>query len=136
MAASYDTTITLDGPKNTRVRFEGVLTSADIPPFTIIAQPSTLSDLGPFAGVKAKALRLDKIDYAIEDLLTITLFWDATVPVRICDLAGRGVIDNTKFFDWNNTQAAGWTGNITASSTGGAAGSALSFMINLAMTKQ
>ena len=135
MANSITTTVLQDGPKNTRVRFEGVLDTSDFTSMTVV-DPAVLTDLGPFAGVKAKALRIDKIDYDIEDTLSINLFWDATTPVRITEFTGRGTIDNTKYNDWNNPQAAGWTGKITATSQGWAASGILSFSLTLTLVKQ
>ena len=135
MANATSVTILQDGPKNTRVLFQGVLDTSDLGSTTVV-DPALLSDLGPFTGMKAGALRIDKVDYDVEDLLEVRLFWDATTPVRISGLTGRGTIDNDRFKDWNNTKASGWTGKITATTQGWVASAVLSFSITLTLTKQ
>lgn len=112
------TTILQDGPNNTRIRVDGIALTAAVP-YTVIANPATLSFMDQTFGLHATALRIDKIDYDIEDLVEIDVLWGNTTPANadpVWTLTGRGCVDNVKYKDLNNTKAAGWDGTIAIQS--------------------
>ena len=147
MANSVTSTILVDGPKHCVVRFEGVLDTSDLASTTVV-DPATLSPIDPATGALPTRLTLQKItQYTIEDLLSVNLFWDATTPVRLEELVGRGKADYHRFGGIKNTAgtyassgvftpAAGFTGKVTATTQGWGAGtSPLSFALVLEFTK-
>ena len=112
----------------------------------VIADPAIVSNIDPALGTKPTRFTLNKItQYNIEDLLSVNLFWDATTPVRIEELVGRGKanyqmvggIKNTAgTYDANGnfTGAAGFTGRVVANTEGWSAG-ILSFSLVLEFKK-
>ena len=126
-----------DGPKHVVVKLEGVLDTSDVSSTTLV-DPATLSVIDPMGGniTLASQLRIDKIMYSIEDGLSVNLFWDATSPVRIEELVGRGKMDYFKYQPLYNNSGAGKTGKITYTTEGFVPGSKLSFSVYLAMVKQ
>lgn len=135
MANSVVATVLQDGSRNVRVRITGILDTSDLA-YTVLINPATLNYMDVNNKVRASQLRIDKIDYDVEDALELRMFWDATTPVLIDDFTGRGVIDNTKYQDWNNSKAAGYTGAIGFSTQGWTASQILSFTVTLTLVKQ
>ena len=91
MATTTNVQVLVDGPRNVVVKYQGSLTSTDAGKYTII-DPAALSDMD-INGVKASKLRINKITYDIEDLLTVNLLWNgASADTVIWNLAGRGKI--------------------------------------------
>jgi hypothetical protein len=127
--------ILVDGRENTVIKLQGVLDTADIGS-TTVADPATLSDMGPFAGMKASQLRIKRIQYSIEDSLSVNLFWDATTPLLIEELTGRGQMDFTQFGGLQNNAGAGKNGKITYTTQGWAATAVVSFSLILELGKQ
>ena len=145
MANSTSTQLLVDGPRNVVVKFEGVLDTSDLSSTTVL-DPATLSAVGA-NGEKATRLGIEKITFNIEDTLGVNLFWDASTPVRIESLVGRGKMTHYKFGGlktsagtWNSdgsfTPAAGFTGKITATTQGWAASAVLSFSLVIECVKQ
>jgi len=88
----------VDGPRNVVIKYEGTLTTTDAA-YKQIVLPSSLSDFD-INGVKANRLRINKIIYDVEDLLTVNLLWEDTTPSSnkiIWNLAGRGKVDAFRF---------------------------------------
>lgn len=138
MANSTTVQILEDGPRNTVIKFEGVLDTSDLAS-TVILDPATLADID-VNGQKATALRIDQITYSVEDTLSVNLFWDATTPIRIEYLTGRGKIGKAhKFGGIVPTAAqrasAGFNGKVKASTQGWAAGAVLSFSVIIEFVK-
>lgn len=134
MANSTTTQILLDGPRNVVVKFEGVLDSGDLASTTVL-DPSALQGIDFSGAVKAQNLRIEEIQYSIEDLLSVNLFWDATSPVRIEELVGRGKMKYWNFGGLVNNAGAGRTGKITATTQGASAGQILSFSLIITCIK-
>lgn len=135
MANSVTTQVLVDGERNVVVKLEGVLDTSDIAS-TVVVDPATLNAIDLRTGSKATQLRIDKVTYNIEDLLSVNLFWDATVPVRIEELVGRGKMEYRKFGGLPNNSGAGKTGKITFTTQGWTAGAILSFSLIIEMSKQ
>lgn len=138
MANSVTIQLMEDGPRNCVVKFEGVLDTSDLAS-TVVIDPATLSPIDSFGNPPAQ-LRIDCIQYNIEDTLSVNLFWDATTPVRIEEFVGRGVQKDYTFGGLTNNAGAGKTGKITATTT--TTGTAisgtniLSFSLIIKMVKQ
>lgn len=130
MANVTSTQTLVDGPRNYVVKFEGILDTSDLGS-TIVIDFSTLNNES-----WATQLRIDKIQYNIEDTLTLNLLWDATADVRICQLTGRGEFDATGFGGLQNNAGAGKTGDVLATTQGWSASAILSFSVILECTKQ
>jgi hypothetical protein len=87
---------------------------------------------------KATKLRIDKINpWDVEDLLSVNLFWNATTPVLIWHLVGRGKMEpDRKFGGLQNNAGAGVDGKILLATQGWSGGAVLSFSFILECTKQ
>ena len=108
MANSVTIQLLEDGPRNVVVKFEGVLDTSDLASTVVIA-PATLSPIDSFGNPPAQ-LRIDSVQYTVEDLLSVNLFWDATTPVRIEEFVGRGVQKPFYFGGLTNNAGAGKIG--------------------------
>jgi hypothetical protein len=138
MANLFAVQTLLDGPRNVVVKVTGVLDTSDLASTTVI-DPATLSAIGAFGTLPTK-VRIDMIEYNIEDTLSVNLFWDATVPVLTGEFVGRGSQKYNHFGGLLNNAGAGVTGKITATTTTtGTAISAtniLSFTLFITLVKQ
>jgi hypothetical protein len=112
MANATSVQITNDGPQNVTAYFTGSLDTFPLAG-TVILDPALLTPTDP----KTKQLRVDTIDYVLQDGLTLSLAWDATTPVPFLDLYGRGNISTGKTESgFNNNAGVGKTGKIIATS--------------------
>lgn len=134
MANSTALQTIVDGPRNVVIKYEGVLDTSNLSSSTVV-DPALLSDMD-INGVKASQLRINKIVYDVEDGLALNLYWDATTPVPIWNLVGRGKIDAWRFGGIPNNAGAGKTGKITADTQGWTSTTTLSFTIILELVKQ
>ena len=134
MANSVSTQILLDGPRNTVVKFEGVLDTSDLAS-TVIVDPATLVGIDNTGNRKAAKFRIDDIQFNVEDGLSLNLFWDATTPVRVEELTGRGHMKYHTFGGLVSNAGAGVTGKITATTQGWVAAQILSFSLVMKLVK-
>ena len=134
MANLLTTQILVDGPRNTVIKVAGVLDTSDLAQ-TIIVQPSTLWQSNNKDIVNTKA-RIKQITYNVEDTLSVNLFWDATTPLLIEELVGRGKMDYHHYGGLVNNAGAGVTGNILLATQGWAASALLSFTCMIELIKQ
>lgn len=114
MAFAVATQILVDGPRNTVAKTTGDFVMTTLPTATTILDPALLTAVNPgmSGSPKAQLLRLDHIDYSISDGLTVQLYWDATTPVAICELYGRGKVEALRWGGFQNNAGAGVTGKI------------------------
>jgi len=133
MANSTTIQTLVDGPRNVILKLDGLLDTSD-QGSTIIVDPATLSDYN-INGVKATKLRINKINFDVEDGLDVELFWDAGTPVRIGNFVGRGKVDAWRYGGIVNN-ATSPTGKITLQTQGWATGNILSYTIVLELVKQ
>lgn len=118
MANVVTTQIVNDGPRFTILRIVGVLDTSDQAAL-VIANPATLVGMDNTGALKAATFRVEKVEYSIEDLLAVNLFWQATAPVQFMALTGRGEFCDKDFGGIpNDALAAGKTGSIQLSTTG------------------
>ena len=132
MANSLTTQILAEGPRNVIVKVTGVLDTSDQASTAVV----TMSALNQGGTSYAPTLvRIDHIDYSIQDQLEVQLFWDATTPVEIMPVAGRGRMSFWNFGGLQNNAGAGVTGNILLKTTGYSSGTQV-FTVILELVKQ
>lgn len=114
MAFAIATQLLIDGPRNTVSKTTGDFAQGSLPAAVTILDPSTLTSMNPgMAGANpATLLRVDWIEYSIADGITVQLYWDATTPIAICELYGRGKLEPYKYGGFLNNAGAGVTGKI------------------------
>lgn len=127
MANVLTTQIILDGPRNAIVKLTGVLDTSD-ESLTIKVDPASFSPI-------PTQFRIDHIDYSISDQLEIQLFWDASSPLIILPLAGRGRLAFWNFGGLQNNASTGKTGKISLKTTGWASGTQI-YSVTLELVKQ
>jgi hypothetical protein len=125
-----------DGRENTILRFVGTI-DATPQGNTVLIDPATLTDMGPFAGLKAGNLRVKKVIFAMDDAVSMNLFWDATTPVEFESLEGRDTHDYRDAGGLQNNSGVGRTGKILYAITfNGTAPTTSDFAISLYLGKQ
>jgi hypothetical protein len=125
MANTAEIEISVDGPRNVVAKVDIECTSADLTS-TVLLDPAALSATFP----PTDQLRIDEIQYSVEDGWYVTLFWDASSPVIIVTLAGRGMFPvGPNFGALQNNAGAGKTGKITATTTGYTSGTQVASFI-------
>ena len=127
--------ILVDGPRNVVIKYEGTLTATDAGVYTIV-DPAALSDFD-INGVKANRLRINKINYDVEDLLTVNVLWGgASANTVIWNFAGRGKVEARHYGGIINNDTPAPTGGITSSFDYEGTGQNLTFTIILELVKQ
>lgn len=116
----------LDGVRKAVIKFEGILDTSDLGS-TVVVDASALQ------GAPTK-VRVDRIQYSVEDGLSVNLLFDATTDVRVLQLNGQGTIDGNPFGGFPNNAGTGVTGDILATTTGHSG--TMSFTVILECTKQ
>jgi hypothetical protein len=109
------TQILVDGPRNTVSKTTGDFTSGGgLPANSTVLDPALLTSMNPgmSGSFPATLLRVDHIDYSIADGIVVQLLWDATTPVPICELYGRGKLEAAMWGGYQNNAGAGVTGKI------------------------
>ena len=117
MANSVVTQVVLDGPRNVVVKVTGILDTSDQAAITV-ADPATMTGIDNTGALKALKLRLKEIEYIVEDLLTVNLYWDATAPVLLASYNGRGENCYDDFGGLPNNAGAGVNGKVLLSTEG------------------
>lgn len=146
MANAVQVRILEDGPSNTIVAFTGELDTT-METYNVKLAPLTYqASLIPGSTYKKPATwRIDFIEFAISDGMTVNLYWDASTPQIIVPLAGRGNKHFRNFGGYSGflvQAAAGWTGGIGLSTQFQSpppaltASDPLSYMIVLDLKKQ
>ena len=126
--------ILVDGPRHVVIKYEGTLTATDANTYTIVA-PANLSDFD-INGVKANRLRVDKITYDVEDLLTVNVLWKgASANTVFWNFAGRGKVEARHYGGIINN-ATSPTGDIVATFDYEGTGQVLTFTMVLELVKQ
>ena len=125
----------LDGPRNAVVKVTGTLDTSDLANF-VIADPAVMQGVDNTGALKAAKLRLVRSEFFIKDTLEVSLLWDATVPVVIETLTGRGKLDAKDYQGLTNNAGAGVTGKILLNTQGWVASAVLFFTIVLHLEKQ
>lgn len=124
----------VDGPRNVVIKYDGILDTSDVSSTTLI-DPALLSAIDVNNTLPTK-VRIDRVFFDVEDGLAVYLYWDATTPVRIAELAGRGKMNSTKYGGLTNNAGAGKTGKVLVATQGWSSGATLSFTLILECVKQ
>jgi len=127
MANSFLKQTLVDGSRNAVIKLTGVLDTSDLGQTTAV----DLTTLSPVPST----VYIDHLDYSISDQLEVQLLWDATSPLVILPIAGRGRMSYGNFGGLQNNAGAGKTGNILIKTTGWASGTQV-FSIVLELVKQ
>jgi hypothetical protein len=91
---SYNVQTLLDGPRNTVAKVDVSLDgSGDFLNPEIVLDPRTLSSYGPSMrdGPKARLLRVDLLDWDIQDGLMVNLLWEGVGSTRLWTMVGRSL---------------------------------------------
>ena len=84
-----------DGYRNTTVKISGYVNAEDYTNQSIVAAAS-LSQVDA-QGSKAKALRVTRINYDVEDALQVDLIWGGGTPSSLWHATGRGEMEGRDF---------------------------------------
>ncbi len=133
MANSVVIQTILDGARNTVIKVDGILDTSDLAS-TLLVDPALLESIDGIGGL-ASSLRIKRIDYNVENSLTVNLTWDASSQKRIVELSGRGVSDYRHFDGLINNASTGKTGKININTQGWASSAVLSFTLILELIK-
>lgn len=106
------TQILVDGPRNTVAKTTGDATA--VITNQVLLDPATLTDMNPgMSGSHlATLLRVNQIDYSITDGVIVQLIWNASTPVIMCELYGRGKLEMKQYGGFQNNAGAGVNGQI------------------------
>ena len=111
MANSVISTVIHDGARNAIIEVTGILDTSDVTQTDI----TTIANLVPVP----TTVRIEKIQFAIEDGISCMLWWhDTAGTTLIVPLTGRGKLTAEWFGGYNNPKNAGYTGNIQMSTAG------------------
>lgn len=115
MANAYTSQVLLDGDRNYVIKLTGVLDTSD-EPLTTVVDVSTMSPV-------PTRVRIDKLDIAISDQITVELYWDANTPVLITSLTAFTDVKKFKHIGGlQNNAGVGINGNIKLQTQGWASG--------------
>lgn len=124
MANSLALQVVNDGGRNFNVNLDLLVDSGDYSPTVI----TNVANMTP----PASRLKIECIEFAVEDGLAVYLSWQALVPVTFARLTGRGKL---KYNYLDNNAGQGVTGNITLATQGWTVGQSLSATIILRTVK-
>lgn len=108
----------MDGPRNTVIKVDVTLdgASGDVTnPYPIVI-PLQLSSAGPDQGPHPRKVRVDILDWDVQDGLAVNLLWDGVGPASLWRMVGRSI---EKAFHVGGLQnnAEQPNGNITMTTT-------------------
>lgn len=124
MANSLGLEVVNDGGRNFNLNIDLLVNSGDYSPTAI----TTVANMTP----PANRLKIEGINYVVEDGLAVYLSWEALVPVTFARLTGRGKL---KYNYLDNNAGQGVTGNILLATQGWTVGQVLSATIILRTVK-
>ncbi len=111
-----------DGSRNTIAKVDMTLDTSDLAN-TVVIDPAVQYQDKLW---KATKYRIDRIDFVVEDGLAVDLLWDATTPVSIVRLIGRGKYPVGEMYGGlQNNAGAGVTGKILMATQGWTTGAIL-----------
>lgn len=135
MANSVTKRFILDGPKNTIIQVNGRLDTSDVSATALL----TLAECsGQNSNVRNRFTghRIDKVEFIIQDGLSVQLYWNATADQLIGNFYGRGDTKERYFAGIPpvNSGAAGYDGTLDIATAGYTSG-AVYFTLLLIMKK-
>lgn len=121
-----------DGPRRAKIQITGASDGSGEVTLAPLVVARALSPINP--ATVCKRVKVERIS-GNTSYGNVELFWDAEVPLKFAELAGSDIM-----MDYSNITAIvppasliSWTGNITYSTTGFAAGS--TFMLEVELIK-
>jgi len=133
MANAFASQVIMDGPRNYVLKYNMLLDTADASVTDLIA-PAGLSSLGDLQPACSR-VTIQKIEYDVEDTLTVNLYWDATTDVVIVRLVGRGTFYPQQYGGFPNNAGSGITGKVQYDTQGWSASAVLSATLTIYATK-
>lgn len=142
------TQILQDGPRNTVVKVSDTAVTAGYGPTPFLLPTTYQATYIPGSTYLPPATwRIDFMEFSISDGIELTLSWDATTPVPIMPISGRG---NKHFKNFGGisgylaSSSAGWTGGMDltvgllpyGSPAGTPTGSTFTYMLVMDLVKQ
>ncbi len=114
MANTVTTQTIIDGPRNTVVKWTGLLDTSN-EAYVVKLNPASYTTSYP----RPTTWAIKFLEFAISDGLELQLFWDATTPIIVMPFAGRG---NKHFHNFGGLQnnargTTGYTGSLGLSAT-------------------
>lgn len=113
----------IDGPRNAVMKFTSLSDGTGEAAVKKV-------DVSELSGAPAR-VRILKVHYSVSGMV-VTLLWDATIDVRILELAGDGCFDFSNFGGLPNNAGTGVTGDILFTTTGHTSGDSYSIVLELA----
>ncbi len=134
MANTFVVQVLEDGGKYTDIKVDWNIDTSNFAN-TVLIDPAT-QYIDP-VGNPTTQYRIDQIDFVVQDTLSIDLLWDATTPVSIVRLIGRGRYPMVDYHQpLQNNAGAGKTGKILFSSLGWVASAVLVASAIMKLVKQ
>lgn len=121
-----------DGPRNCTLKIDGYVNGEDYTG-ALVVNPATLSRIDAFNA--CTKVRVNRINFDVEDALQVDLVWDGAVPNDLWSCTGRGEIKGKPFGGFTDN-AGTPTYKLLLNTEGGTAASTnLSFTIVLELIK-
>lgn len=131
MANSLDRVIVQEGPRNAVVRLTGSLDTSDV----TLAPVISLTDFtNNDSRLTLVGFRVDEVEFAMQNTLGVTLYWESATPQAIVNLALEGEFCFSGGLIPDSSRL-GYTGNICLSTVGFQVGKPNMFTVNLEMVK-
>lgn len=125
-----------DGPRNAVFKVDVSLDgSQDYANPEMLVQVATLSSMGPLFGAHPSLVRVDVIDWDVQQGLAINLWWDGQGDAALWRLVGRST-EKAYHFGGLQNNANQPTGNITFTTTSTTQGVPLVGAFNIRCVKQ
>lgn len=138
MANSLTVTPLVDGSKNLVLNIDGYFDTSN-EAYTPLALPANFWGIDNSGNVKAAAFGLRGLQYNVQDVLIVELYWDGTTPILLDSYTGRGKYETTKFgplYPPAASKAAnGLTGGLGIATLGWATGAILTCSMTLELVK-
>lgn len=117
--------ITDDGPRNVVAKIVAEADTSDFSGSKIIDVTTLSATIPP-----TNLVRIDEIQYSVQDGWYVFLLWEATTNKRIINLNGRGIFPvGPNYGGLQNDAGAGRTGNILLSTAGYTSGTMVATLI-------
>jgi len=125
MANALSTQTLEDGDRNVVAKVTAVADTSDFASTTVL-DPALLNATRP----PTNQLAVDEIQYSIEDGWQVELYWDATTPVLMTSLSGRGMFPvGPNYGGLQNNAGTGKTGKIKFLTIGYTSGTMVATLI-------
>jgi hypothetical protein len=131
MANVVDIQTIMDGPRNAVIKVDMTLDTSNLSG-QVLYDPSA-GYIDPISATTT--VRIDEIQYAVQDGLVVQLLWDASVPKTIVHLDGRGKFPLDTLSGIPNNAGAGKTGKLLCSTSGWATSAILSATMIISLVK-